>query len=96
MAIKQPLSVFDITITREHVTAHKPNPEAYEQALSQLSLSNHEVLIYEDSYAGLQAAHAAGCKSIAVQHEFNIENDLSLARKIISDFSINSIKKLTI
>ena len=89
-------SLFDVVIAREHVTKHKPDPEAYQLALSQLSMICEEVLIYEDSRVGLTAANAAGCDAIAVRHDFNIENDLSLAMNVITDFSVNSIKKIGI
>ena len=89
-------SLFDVLIAREHVTKHKPDPEAYQLALSQLSMTCEEVLIYEDSWAGLTAANAAGCDAIAVRHDFNIENDLSLAMNVITAFDVNSIKTIGI
>ena len=78
---------FDIVIAKEDVKHHKPHPEAYLLALHKLSLSSSEVLILEDSTAGLQAAKRANCDVIAVAHEFNTNNDLSLALKVITDFS---------
>ena len=81
---------FDFVITKEDVTNHKPHPEAYLLALEKLSLSSSDVLIFEDSEAGLIAAKRANCDSIAFQHEFNMNHDLSLAIETISDF--NEIK----
>ena len=82
----QLLELFDIVITKENVTKHKPNPEAYQLALSELSLESSEVLIFEDSHAGLVAAKLANCDAIAIEHEFNTNNDLSLSKKRIKDF----------
>jgi len=79
--------LFDIMITKEDVTHHKPHPEAYLLALNELHLTSSEVLIFEDSNAGLLAAKGANCDAIAVEHEFNSNNDLSLAMKAIKDFS---------
>lgn len=78
---------FDIIITQENVTRHKPDPESYLLALEWLSLPSSDVLIFEDSNAGLIAAKKANCDAIAFQHEFNINNDLSLAIKVISNFN---------
>ncbi len=77
---------FELVITKEDVTRHKPDPEAYLLALEKLSLSGSEVLIFEDSEPGLIAARKANCDSIAFQHEFNSNHDLSLALRTISDF----------
>lgn len=78
---------FELIITKEHVTRHKPDPEAYLLALEKLSLLGSEVLIFEDSEPGLIAARKANCDSIAFQHEFNSNHDLSLSIRTISDFN---------
>ena len=78
---------FDIVITKENVTKHKPDPEAYVLALEKLSLPSSEVLIFEDSNAGLIAARNANCDSVAFKHEFNSNHDLSLAIQTISDYN---------
>ena len=77
---------FDVVVTHEDITDHKPNPEAYLLALERLSIPNKEVLVFEDSNAGLVAAQKAMCDSVAFRHEFNTNNDLSLAINEISDF----------
>lgn len=79
-------TVFDIIITQDHVTKHKPDPEAYELALSKLSASPYETIIFEDSTAGLNAGRAAGCEVIAFRHNFNVKNDLSSAIKVIENY----------
>lgn len=78
--------LFDIVITKENVKQHKPHPEAYLLAINELHLKSSEVLIFEDSSAGLMAAKGANCDAIAVEHDFNSNNDLSLALKVITDF----------
>ncbi|NOR74555.1 MAG: HAD-IA family hydrolase [Draconibacterium sp.] len=77
---------FEIVITNEQVTKQKPDPEAYLLALKMLSLPAFDVLVFEDSNAGLLAAKNANCDSIAFRHEFNVNNDFSLAIRVISDF----------
>ncbi|HSD37553.1 MAG TPA: HAD family phosphatase [Rhodocyclaceae bacterium] len=80
------VEAFDLVITQEHVTRHKPDPEAYLLALRKLGLAAQDVLVFEDSAAGLRAAAGAGCTSIVVRHAFNVRHDLSLARREISSF----------
>jgi HAD superfamily hydrolase (TIGR01509 family) len=77
---------FDCIITQEQVTQHKPHPEAYHVALNKLSATPQDTLVFEDSTAGISAGLASGCDVIAVQHEFNLNNDLSAASHIISGF----------
>ncbi len=77
---------FDVVVTNEHVTHFKPDPEAYLLALKELDLSASEVLVFEDSKSGLMAASNAKCDSVAFRHEFNTNNDFSLATRIISDY----------
>ncbi len=78
---------FDVVINGQQVAKHKPDPESYLMALEKLSFPGSEVLIFEDSNAGLKAARSANCDVIAFQHEFNSMNDLSLAIQVISDFN---------
>ena len=79
---------FDIIIASEHVTEHKPDPEAYLLALRNLGLPGSEVLIFEDSESGLIAAKRAGCDSVAFKHEFNSGHDFGLAHAVITDFNV--------
>ncbi|KDM93534.1 HAD family hydrolase [Photobacterium galatheae] len=78
--------LFDLVITQEHVSQHKPDPEAYVLALSRLNLSPHQALIFEDSEAGVIAGVKSGCEVIAFSHAFNGKNDLSQASRIISSY----------
>ncbi|TMX31104.1 beta-phosphoglucomutase [Vibrio rotiferianus] len=77
---------FEIVITQEHVTKHKPDPEAYNLALSQLNTSPESTLIFEDSTAGILAGKSSGCEVIAIKHEFNSKNDMSAASKVIEAY----------
>lgn len=47
---------FKYFIAREDTAKNKPDPEPYLSALKQSNLSNSEVLIFEDSQVGLEAA----------------------------------------
>ncbi len=81
------LDFFEVVITNEQVTKHKPDPEAYLLALEKLSAPSSDVLVFEDSKSGLLAAKKANCDAVAFRHEFNVNNNFSLAIQVISDFN---------
>jgi len=91
--VKQILQKFDLVnyfktiVTKEDVKNHKPDPEAYTLAIKRLALLPGQVLIFEDSNAGITAAKNAGCDAIAINHEFNVKHDFSIADKVISNFN---------
>lgn len=77
---------FKVVITQEHVTKHKPDPEAFNLALSKLGVTPEQAIIFEDSHAGVLAGRASGCNVVAIRHEFNGKNDLSAAVACIESF----------
>ena len=55
------------TVTAEDVRKTKPHPEGYLVALERLGgVSAAEVLVFEDTPVGVQAARAAGMRCVAV------------------------------
>jgi beta-phosphoglucomutase len=66
------LGCFETIVTLEDVARAKPDPEAYELALARLNahgrpqLAPSDVVVFEDSAPGVQAAKAAGMACIAV------------------------------
>lgn len=59
-------NIFDALIGAEHVTNPKPHPEPYQQAAQRFKLPPAEILVFEDSLVGIQAARAAGMDVCAV------------------------------
>jgi HAD superfamily hydrolase (TIGR01509 family) len=57
---------FDLVVTGDDVTRHKPDPEAYLLALGRLQLDPRECLAFEDSDVGLASAEAAGIAVVRV------------------------------
>lgn len=55
-----------LTITAESVSASKPDPEGFLLAASELGIAPADCVVFEDSGAGIQAAHAAGMRVIGV------------------------------
>lgn len=57
---------FRAVVTRQDCVEGKPHPEPYLNASRLLGLTPREVLALEDSYAGVESAHAAGCMTVMV------------------------------
>lgn len=53
-------SHFQFIMSRESTSRNKPDPMPYMEALMRSGLSSHEVIVFEDSNVGLQAALGAG------------------------------------
>lgn len=60
------LALPELTITAESVSASKPDPEGFLRAASALGIAPADCVVFEDSGAGIQAAHAAGMRVIGV------------------------------
>jgi HAD superfamily hydrolase (TIGR01509 family) len=58
---------FDVIVAAEDVARSKPAPDGYLAALGALGLPPGEVLVVEDSEAGITAGLAAGCHVLAVR-----------------------------
>lgn len=57
--------LFSAIVTADDVTKGKPDPEVYNIAMKKLGADDHsEVLVFEDSNAGIEAASNAGIASI--------------------------------
>lgn len=57
---------FDVITTRDDVVNGKPNPEIFQIAAQRLGLDPSDCYVFEDSYNGVRAGHAAGCFTIMV------------------------------
>lgn len=58
--------VFDVIVTGDDVTRHKPDPQAYEQAARLLNVGPEHCLVFEDSSAGVAAGLAFGARVLKV------------------------------
>ncbi|MCA9075187.1 MAG: HAD family phosphatase [Planctomycetaceae bacterium] len=73
---------FPMTLGAEDVSQGKPHPEIYLTAAERLDVDPSEMMVLEDSEAGVRAAAAAGAQVIAVPHEQCHSQDHSLATAI--------------
>jgi HAD superfamily hydrolase (TIGR01509 family) len=60
-------AAFDVIVAAEDVARSKPAPDGYNAALAALGLAPNEVVVIEDSEAGISAGLEAGCRVLAVR-----------------------------
>lgn len=58
---------FTTLVTADDVTNGKPHPESYELLATRLGLDTRDMLVFEDTEAGVAAAVDAGCRCIAIR-----------------------------
>ena len=78
--------LFEAVVCADDVAHEKPAPDAYLAALRQLALPAGSAIVVEDTEVGVAAGNAAGCRVIAVRHEFNVRHDFSAAVRTIDGF----------
>lgn len=61
---------FDLILAGVNVSKGKPDPEIYNLTMARLGVCPEDVLIFEDSDIGLQAAEASGAKFIKITDAF--------------------------
>lgn len=61
--------IFDVIFTGENVMYGKPHPEIYILTMDKLGVEDSEVLIFEDSEVGIQAAQASGASVIKIKEK---------------------------
>jgi len=79
------LGWFSVIGAAEDAPRKKPDPQVYEFVLEQLGLAPQECLAIEDSSAGLQAASAAGVRTIVTITDYTRDQDFSGALTVLSD-----------
>jgi beta-phosphoglucomutase len=77
---------FDAMVYGDMVRYKKPDPEIYLTAAKLLGVHSSECLVIEDAPSGLQAAAAAGMKSLALSTSFPV-SELGLGDWILPDLS---------
>ncbi|HEX5169923.1 MAG TPA: HAD family phosphatase [Cyclobacteriaceae bacterium] len=57
---------FSIILDDKDIVVGKPNPEIYLKTAASLKIPPDQCLVFEDSFSGVSAARAAGCKVIGI------------------------------
>lgn len=68
-------SRFKAVVTRLDCTDGKPHPEPYLKAAGLLGAVPQQVLALEDSHAGVQSAHSAGCMTVMIPDLLTPDDD---------------------
>lgn len=98
-----PVEVFEEIVTADDVVNGKPDPEGYQLTLSKLNkklqtpVDKGHCLVVEDSHWGLEAAIAAGMKTLAVTNTYP-EDELSqkadMVVRNLAELSFEDIQRL--
>lgn len=67
---------FDVFVTPESASFHKPHPEPARKAVAQLQLEPYQTLMVGDSSHDLVCGASAGCKTAAVGYSLYQQEDL--------------------
>ena len=88
-------SAVGVIVAAEEVADGKPHPAGYVRALELLdgSLDTSEVLVFEDTEAGVASAKAAGMRCIAVLGTLAPER-LSAADEIVPAIDVELLERL--
>lgn len=81
---------FHVIIDGTKVTQAKPNPEVFQRGAKALGLPSNECLVFEDSEAGIEAAHRAGMKAVGI----GSREKLPEADMILRGFQGTSLKEV--
>ncbi len=60
------LPYFDALVDGNHVSRSKPDPEVFLKGAEALKVPEAECVVFEDAYAGIQAAKAAGMYAVGI------------------------------
>jgi sugar-phosphatase len=84
-------SCFSAMISSEAVSRGKPHPDVFLAAAKALGVEATRCVVFEDSLTGVQAAHAARTKVIAVPSGHGREEIVRLADKVV-----DSLEEITL
>jgi HAD superfamily hydrolase (TIGR01509 family) len=91
------LKKFKVIVAAEDTKKSKPDPESYLQALKKLNryrkILPEECLIIEDSIAGIEGAHRASMKCVALAHTYT-KKQLRRADLVLKNFQELSLEKI--
>lgn len=68
------IKYFDTIVDGNHVTKAKPDPEVFVLGAQRLGVEPSKCVVFEDSVAGIEAAHIAGMGCIGIGSAENLPN----------------------
>ncbi|MGC9599371.1 MAG: HAD family phosphatase [Minisyncoccia bacterium] len=81
---------FDVILSGESLTRGKPHPDIFLETARKLSVDPSDCVVLEDAESGVEAAHRAKMKVIAVPNKFTRDHDFKKA-----DLVVSSLGKIT-
>src|SRR5579859_478475 len=84
----------DVFITGDDVVQGKPHPEGYLKAAALLGFLPQDCIVVEDALAGIQAAHAAGMRVIALDTSYHVSllQEADARTHSLANFSVSRIE----
>lgn len=79
-------NIFDTVVTADRITKGKPDPMCYLLAANDLHVDPSDCLVFEDSFAGIQAGTAAGMRVIGLSTTNPEETLKDKVYKVIPNF----------
>lgn len=79
-------NLFDTVVTADRITKGKPDPMCYLLAANDLGVSPADCLVFEDSFAGIQAGTAAGMRVIGLSTTNPAESLKDKVYEVIPNF----------
>ncbi len=70
-------------VTAEDVTRGKPHPDVFLKAAAKIGRAPASCVVFEDAFAGLEAAHAGGMKAVAVATTHPAERLTGRAHRVV-------------
>lgn len=80
-------NLFDSVTTGDEVVNKKPAPDLFLIAADKLGVVPEECLVVEDAPSGIEAAHEAGMKVVAIARDKNQTKTLENADLVIRDYN---------
>jgi beta-phosphoglucomutase len=81
---------FDVVVDGTDISRSKPDPEVFLSGAKQLGLEPSACLVFEDAYAGIEAALTGGFQAIGI----GSAEELSNAPRVVSGFASFSLSDL--
>lgn len=78
---------FDATVSGADVTHGKPHPEVFLRAAERLGIEPSRAIVFEDAAPGVEAAHRAGMRCVAIVSPGRTREELRRADLIVDDFT---------
>lgn len=84
----------DLKDIKDKEGTNKPKPYIYQRLATWLKVKPEDCLVFEDSGAGVIAAHDAGMSVYAVPNRYTAHQDFSKASQVIKSLSMQTYKEL--